>query len=185
MDSQTAYDVWAPDSSIWSAWVKPVLFAHLPRPRVELPPLAPPNVRWIPAVTHRPAIVVDLPGVESVAMGLALAERGYRPVPLFNACPATPSTDAETGLLLAVVDVEAVLTALVDGCDRLRQLRLPEDAPPAFLLDAHRQRSAQPLDEGMFDNRSVVFATDFPSANSLIAQRIQQVILIRQNKQGL
>lgn len=184
MESQTAYGIWAPRTSIWSAWAKPVLFAHLPT-KGSLPSLAPANTSWVSSVSRRSAIVVDLPGVESVAMGLALAELGYRPVPLFNACPPTPAADPETGSPLAVVDVDSILTALVEGCDRLRQIRLLDDAPPAFLIDALRQQPAQPVGEGLFDNRSVVFVTDFPSANFLIAQGIQQVILVRQQVQEL
>jgi hypothetical protein len=183
MNCQTAYDLWAPQQSIWSAWAKPVLFAHLPRARVELPPLSVPNVRWVPSPAARRAIVVDLPGAEAVVMGLALAARGYRPVPLFNACP--PPSSVQLTPQVAVIDVDSILTALVDGCDRLRQLRLPDNAPPVFLLDSLRQQPTQPVSVGLFDNRSVVFVTDFPSATFLAAQGIQQVILVRQHRQGL
>ncbi|XHX78518.1 MAG: hypothetical protein RBJ76_00840 [Stenomitos frigidus ULC029] len=150
MNCQTAYDLWAPRQSVWSAWAKPVLFAHLPRARVELPPLPAPDVRWVPSPVARRAIVVDLPGAEAVAMGLALAARGYRPVPLFNACP--PPSPVQVAPQVAVIDVDSILTALVDGCDRLRQVRLPDNAPPAFLLDSLRQQPTQPVSVGLFDN---------------------------------
>ncbi len=185
MDSQTAYEIWAPHTSIWSAWAKPILFAHLPRARVPLPLSVPANTSWVSSVSQRVAIVIDLPNVESVAMGLALAELGYRPVPLFNACPPTPAVEPVTASLLAMVDVDVVLTALVEGCDRLRQVRLPDDAPPAFLIDALRQQPTRLVSEGLFDNRSVMFVTDFPSANFLLAQGIKQVILVRQQLQAL
>jgi hypothetical protein len=183
MNSQTAYDLWAPRQSLWSAWAKPVLFAHLPRARVALPPLPAPNVRWVPSPVARRAIVVDLPGVEAVAMGLALAARGYRPVPLFNACP--PPSPVHMAPPVAVIDVDSILTALVDGCNQLNRVRLPDNAPPAFLLDSLRQQPTRPVGAGLFDNRSVVFVTDFPSATFLTAQGIQQVILVRQHRQGL
>ena len=185
MNRQTAYEIWAPHTSIWSVWAKPVLFAHLPRGRVPLPSLAPADTSWMSSVSERSAIVVDLPGVESVAMGLALAELGYRPVPLFNACLPPLSTDSEAESPTAIVDVDSVLTALVEGYDRLRQVRLPDDAPPAFLIDALRQQPTRPVSEGLFDNRSVVFITDFPSANFLTTQGIQQVILVHQHVQEL
>jgi len=183
MDCQTAYDLWAPCQSVWSVWAKPVLFAHLPRASMELPPLSTPDVRWVPSSVARRAIVVDLPGAEAVAMGLALAARGYRPVPLFNACP--PPSPVHATSPVAVIDVDSILTALVEGCDRLSQMRLPDNAPPAFLLDSLRQQPTQPVSVGLFDNRSVVFVTDFPSATFLTAQGIQQVILVRQYRQGL
>ena len=189
MDSQTAYEIWAPRQSLWSVWAKPVLFAHLPRTRVELRPLPAPDVSWVPAAaTERCAIVVDLPGAASVAMGLALADLGYQPVPLFNACP--PPTRSPEGEWLgntqvAIIDVDSILTALVEGCDRLQQIPLSDNAPPAFLIDAQRQQPMQPVSEGLFDNRSVVFITDFPSANFLAAQGIQNVLLVRQSRSGL
>lgn len=183
MNCQTAYDLWAPRQSVWSVWAKPVLFAHLPRARAELAPLPAPDVRWVPSPVDRRAIVVDLPGAEAVAMGLALAARGYRPVPLFNACP--PPSPVQDAPQVAVIDVDSILTALVDGVDCLRQVRLRDNAPPAFLLDSLRQQPTQPVSVGLFDNRSVVFVTDFPSATFLTAQGIQQVILVRQHRQGL
>lgn len=183
MNCQTAYDFWAPRQSVWSAWAKPVLFAHLPRDRVALPPQPAPDVRWVPSPVARRAIVVDLPGVEAVTMGLALAARGYRPVPLFNACP--PPSPVHLAPQVAVIDVDSILTALVDGCVHLWQAYLPDNAPPAFLLDSLRQQPTQPVTMGLFDNRSVVFVTDFPSATFLVAQGIQQVILVRQHRQGL
>src|SRR6202008_1339291 len=91
-DKQELFNNWAPPYSVWSPWAKPVLFAHYPMPLPELIPLPPPDLSDIPsalgeAVQERWALVVDLPGPQSVFVGLALADMGYRPVPLFNACP--------------------------------------------------------------------------------------------------
>jgi hypothetical protein len=60
--------------------------------------------------------------------------------------------------------VLSVLAALVEGADRLARLPLPPDAPPAFLTDALRHGPGAVLRPGVFDNRSVHFATDFPSS---------------------
>jgi hypothetical protein len=110
-------------------------------------------------------------------VGTSLAGMGYRPVPLFNACP--PPVDFQSGSSLAVVDVDLILAALVQDAARLRALAVPADAPPAFLVDAHRRQLQQPLRPGLFDNRSVLFVTDFPSAAFLTAQGIKQVLLVR------
>jgi hypothetical protein len=95
MDRHAAFAVWAPAGVAWSAWVKPVLFAHLP-PTVapgyghtffpcpspeaiaEAPPSPPArrDVSWLPPAGERIALVVDAPGPEAVALGLAAAERG-------------------------------------------------------------------------------------------------------------
>jgi len=171
---------WAPTGGDWSGWVKPVLFAHLPRPLASVSSVEPPNLEWLPSAAERVALVIDLPGPASVEMGLAAAGRGYRPVPLFNACPPPVTTDpAVTAEDPSVVDVTSILAALVQGMDRLRQSNLPPNAPPAFLVDADRQTARRPLTTGAFDNRSVVFATDFPSAALLSARGIGRAILVR------
>ncbi len=180
MDKQQIFETWVPRQSVWSNWAKPVLFAHLPRALVEIPTLPPPDTSWVPPVQERWAIVVDLPNIESVSMGLALAGLGYRPVPLFNACPPPGAPNP----YMAVIDVDSILTALVQGYERLHQIDLPVNAPPAFLLDELRQapRQAYP---GQFDNRSVVFATDFPSATFLSNQQIQGALVVRRQSHGI
>jgi hypothetical protein len=60
----------------------------------------------------------------------------------------------------------------------LRTVELSTDAPPAFLLDALRHGVGQPSGLGHFDNRWVVFPTDFPSANFLSSQGITGVQVI-------
>jgi len=183
MDKQTLFDLWAPAQGVWSPWAKPVLFAHWPRPLLTRHAVPSFDLSAVAPAAERSAIVVEMPGAEAVAVGLALAERGYRPVPLFNACP--PPWVASAGPVPAIIDVDSILAALVDGAARLSQVTLPKDAPPAFLIDAHRQRPLQPGSEGWFDNRSVLFVTDFPSATFLGAQGITQVLLLREGQRHL
>jgi hypothetical protein len=175
MTRDDLFAAWAPADSPWSDWAKPVLFAHWPRPLPAVTDAPPVDVSWVPPAAERVALVVDLPGVASVHIGLALAATGYRPVPLFNACP--PPAEGDPGA--AVVPVEPILAALVHGADRLRGLAWPADAPPVFLLDADRQAARRDLAPGAFDNRSVVFPTDFPSAVRLAAHGIRRAVLIR------
>src|SRR4051812_25589194 len=95
MNKEQIYDVWAPAGGRWSPWVKPVLFACMsdpPLPR-SLPTLADETMDWVPPVEGKMAFVVDLPYEAGVIMGLKLAQRGYRPVPLYNAFPKP--TEAE------------------------------------------------------------------------------------------
>jgi hypothetical protein len=176
MIREELFDAWAPTGVPWSDWAKPVLFAHWPRPLPAVPEPAPAELGWVPSPTGRVALVIDLPGVTSVYLGLALAATGYRPVPLFNAWP--PPTDGEPGT--AVVPVEPILAALVQGAERLRAALSPADAPPAFLLDADRQTPRRDLLPGAFDNRSVVFPTDFPSAVRLAAHGVTGAVLVRE-----
>jgi hypothetical protein len=167
------FEVWAPSDACWSAWAKPVLFATMPDGELQSAEPAPSfEFDWASGTTApNTAWVVDLPGKDSVAFGLALAARGIRPVPLFNALPG-----GETGL----VDVDGIQDALIAGVGALRAAGLALDAPPAFLLDALRRARPSRLPvHRFFDNRSLSFSTDFPSASALQAAGIQRVVLIR------
>jgi hypothetical protein len=61
-------------------------------------------------------------------------------------------------------------------------LSIAPDAPPAFLLDYNRRGVGENLFPGRYDNRSVSFATDFPSALFLKTHGISRVILVQRQK---
>ena len=180
MNSEQAYEVWAPERSPWSPWVKPILFASQPiwddTGAGALDGFQEPA--WSSAFDPSTAIVVDLPGVEGVLWGVALARKGWRPVPLYNALPgatADPGSSAS-----ALVDVSSIVRAMRRATAILGPLALAEDRPPAFLLDAQRRygtgAAAQP---GRFDNRSISLPTDFPSGMFLRSRGIARVVLIQ------
>jgi len=177
MDPRSLYEIWAPPDGLWSPWAKPVLFAHIHlagnQPAVGIPEIQYPSD---PPKSDGIAIVVDLPALDSIGLGLELARLGYRPVPLFNACPS-PAGFFEVAAL-EVVPVTSLLSALIQGADRLKSAGLAKDAPPAFLLDANRLGGEKPVGPSWFDNRWVLFATDLPSANFLSHQRIITVQVI-------
>jgi hypothetical protein len=209
MDKHVVFEAWAPRDSAWSAWAKPVLFAHMQfndlTQRLIDAPLA--DVSWAPGADKGTAIILDLPGPNGVWAGLGLAGLGYRPVPLYNACPgpsapqwpaafspaaadpfnapvntpAPPSAYAQTASRAALVDVGPILTALFLSTPRLKESSLPADAPPAFLLDANRRVGSAYPRPGQFDNRSVSFPTDFPSANLLLSRGINRALLVQQS----
>jgi len=133
----------------------------------------------MPSAEEKTVLVLDLPGTEGVAAGLALATRGYRPVPLYNAVPLpilVPGSELGPGV--ALVDVRPILAALLRGTPLLREQSIRPEAPPAFLLDA-RRRGDGGIFPGVFDNRSVSFTTDFPSANFLLARGLHRVVLVQ------
>ncbi|MDB6110025.1 MAG: hypothetical protein JWR69_1775, partial [Pedosphaera sp.] len=78
---------------------------------------------------------------------------------------------------ISIVDVEPIMCSLWHGTEVLSQLPLPADAPPVFLLDATRRIGRAKPSPGSFDNRSVSFTTDFPSALFLKTHGISRVIL--------
>ena len=179
MTREQVYSTWAPPAADWSEWVKPVLFAHLQRGMPSTQDLPPePEASWAPPADGRSAIVVDLPGSAGVWMGLALAALGYRPVPLYNAAPGPGEILSDTSI--AAVDVWPIIAALLAATSKLRELPLAPDAPPAFLLDANRRTGRGVVLPGQFDNRSITFPTDFPSANFLLNRGIASAVLLQE-----
>lgn len=179
MTNEEIYEAWAPPNATWSRWVKPALFAHINAGSIFLPRETPLNssgdLSWVPPSTGSNAIIVDLPGADSVLFGLSLAEHGYRPVPLFNSIPG-PSMNLGSG---AVVEMNQVISLLIQGADQLARTPLLANAPPAFLLDSRRRGLSVSLMPQMFDNRSISLPTDFPSSNFLLSAGIQRVLVIQ------
>jgi hypothetical protein len=187
MNKEEIFQAWAPDTSLWWTWAKPVLFAHLGAvvDSSEIP-AASEDVNWCPPTENKVVLVADLPGADGVWLGIVLAERGYRPVPLYNALPlpgGQPILDPLTRHAVAAVNVLPIISALRQAAGGLAGCQIPSDAPPAFLLDANRQGDGRSLLPGEFDNRSVCFTTDFPSANFLLAHGFQRALLVQ--KTGL
>lgn len=188
MKRKAVYRSWAPSEGSWTSWVKPVLFSALDEESLvqedQLPSapvwfeqhlLAPLAEGAVSADEHPyrashavrdVALVIDLPGASGTEVGLHAAERGYRPIPLYNAVHSK----------VAVVDVSEILHALVHGAERVA--RVPVNAPPAFLLDANRMGGDRVLRPGLFDNRSVCRIADFPSAETLMDAGIARAVLV-------
>jgi hypothetical protein len=191
MTRDEIFECWAPFAGPWSKWVKPVLFAALNPygtvPQTERPAL---NLDWIRELNSRSALVIDVPGADGVEIGVRLAECNYQPVPQYNSAPGpggnlnAPLSGIVPGALsplpptpITMVDVVPIMQALREHATKLKSLQLSPDCTPAFLLDANRRTGVGAASEGRFDNRSISFPTDFPSANFLIANGVQTVVL--------
>jgi hypothetical protein len=143
-------------------------------------------------------MVIDLEGPRGVFLGIRMARKGYRPVPLYNACPReglSPSPDESVRLGVGidsgdsspmryppVVDVSSIVSAIAGGTDQLRDLEVPGFAPPAFLLDRRRGGIGKKVSLGMFDNRSVIFPSDFPSAPFLKERGIRTMVVVSETR---
>jgi hypothetical protein len=173
IDGEACYAIWAPASSVWTAWAKPVLFARGPLPANFAPVVGTLEAAGLPGSFAQAAIVVDLPGAEAVTIGLALAERGFRPVPLFN------GTSGPT----PVLDVEPLRDALGAGAAVLPAMPLTPEAAPAFLLDSRRYDPRFSPREGAYDNRWIVLPQDFPSAIFLLSHGVREVTIVQ--REGL
>jgi hypothetical protein len=180
MERQALFDIWAPPGAPWSLWAKSVLFVQMPEPGAAAPPMADTapwqdcETAWVPAGDGHTFLVIDLPAEESVYTALAVARRGYRPVPLYNACTA----DRE------LVDQKRIQRALRHGAADLQAQRLAADAPPAFLLDSLRSyyRGGLP---GDFDNHWRVYPEDFPSVELLRSRGLTRMVLVQSGRPGV
>jgi hypothetical protein len=167
------FNAWANPVGNWAGWVKPVLFAHLLDAYSEgeaetlKSMLQKTDVSWAPKKDENIAIVVDLPGSRSLLLGLALALKGYQPVPLYNGAPDSRG----------IVDMQAIMSLLVTGHQLLEGIEPPINAPPVFLLDSHRMMGVSQA--GKYDNRWIVLPQDFPSGNMLLKYNIKTVILVQ------
>jgi hypothetical protein len=169
ISSEDAFGAWVTEGALWSQWAKPIAFVQgggllAPEPIVES------NLPVVPGpLDFSSAIVVDLPGAEAVYAGLALADRGFRPVPLFNGTSG-PS---------AVIDVAPIMEALWAGMERLSGRGLALDAPPAFLLDSRRTGGMRDPVPGAYDNRWIALPQDFPSGALLASRGIRGATLVQ------
>jgi hypothetical protein len=184
------YSLWAPTESAWSPWVLPVPFAQLACPESPATTAVPSfNLDWLPSgIPTDLAIVVDLPGGDAIYYGLALLERGYRPVPVIDGSPGpdrsfilpadSSSPAAENHKSACMVDMRGLLFALCQGAEQLRNARLAPSAPPAFLLDSKRMSGVSYNIDSAFDNRWLAFPQDFPSGRFLRNHGIRKVALV-------
>ncbi len=178
MNPSELYKLWAPEDAIWSRWAKPVLFADktfIGGEPTQTTQWQSSNNAWVPTSESGTAVVLDLPGPDAAWYALALSQRGYRPVPLYNGVVGPGPS--------ALVNVCGIVDALHAVGESLMSLQLRPDAPPIFLLDENRFAGGIIASPGRFDNRWWVFPQDFPSANFLLSQGIRSVIL-GQNRTG-
>ena len=172
-DSEACFAAWAPDGSRWSAWAKPVAFllpqwdAGYPSNPATLP--MPVTVPTAITFNTNDAVIVDLPGAESVHVGVALVRHGFRPVPLFNGTSGPKAT----------IDVLPITRALFGGAHDIERRQLSPNAPPAFLLDSRRNEPEAAPMPGVYDNRWVVLPQDFPSGALLASRGIRFATVLR------
>lgn len=172
MTNKECYRIWAPCGKKWSDWVRPVPFiaAQANVKGYHLGELSIPMIDFIDESFHQAVIIVDLPGDESVEMGLALAKIGYRPVPVYNGT-------IEQENARATVDNQTVGAALLWGAEVLKEIEIAEDALPAFLIDKNRLHRFK-VDAGVFDNSWDVYPQDLPSADYFLQNGIHKIVVI-------
>lgn len=172
MTGKEIYKVWAPIGMRWVDWVRPVSFIgineHTERPSLGNHTL--PVLDFVDETCKDAALVVDLPGVESVKAGIVLARLGYRPIPLYNGT-------IQQKRARATVDNQVIQGELIWGAQELSKLEIKEDALPAFLLDSNRMHRLK-LEISLFDNSWDLYHQDVPSAEYMLKHGVRKIVVI-------
>ncbi len=169
---KTVYKIWAPTGKKWVDWVRPVPFVEMEayEKGYHIPAVTIPKISYVDETWRDAAIIVDMPGAESVWEGLGLAQIGFRPIPIYN------GTVEQEGSR-ATVDNESASFALFQGAEELVKMELADDAPPAFLTDSNRMERYK-MDISVFDNSWDVYHQDLPSAEYFLANGIRRVVIV-------
>jgi len=171
MTGREIYEVYAKEDSIWSAWVRPVPFVAIDtykrEPEIFFKEI---NQIAIKEYDEKAAIFVDLPGDESVEMGISLAKMGYIPIPIYNGVDEQEDS-------VPVVNTNLVESALINGASILRNIKLEASANPAFLMDSNRLNRYRKY-ESIFDNSWDVYGQDVPSGEFFTNHNINKIIVI-------
>lgn len=172
MTGKELFRIWSPVGKKWTDWVRPVPFVMMSEHSkiYNITDFTIQTVEYIDATCKNTAVIVDLPGAESVKEGIALARLGFRPVPIFN------GTVEQQGAR-ATVDNQSVGVALMHGAAELDKFEIEDTALPAFLLDSNRLHRFK-MDVTVFDNSWDVYPQDLPSAEYMVASGISKVLVV-------
>lgn len=184
MTQEEIYTAWANPKSAWSQWVAPVLFTQSDCGPASASPLFVPSVPWSAGIDQNTAVILDLPGVESIKVAVALTRFGFVPVPVFNASPL-PDYSVELSIAGGTttpvsIDMRRIVEAICWATPTIQAFSPSTSSPPAFMLDCDRLRPGIPVEVGVFDNRWIVFPQDFPSADYLRSRGIARVLLVQE-----
>ena len=166
------FKIWAPSGVKWVDWVRPVPFVEINYgiETYEIINFINYEIDYLKKIDTHTAIIVDMPGCESIAVGIAIAKLGFRPIPIYN------GTDEQKGAM-ATVDNNAIKVGLIKGAKELQKIKLSYEAPPTFLLDSNRMNRFK-MDISIFDNSWDIYAQDIPTAEYFLKNGINKIIVI-------
>lgn len=175
MIGKDVYKVWAPYGEKWVNWVRPVPFNFMTE---ELNNKGYINIRtydldYVKNIDNKTAIIVDLSGVESINEGLSLALKGFRPIPVYNGVLESKGS-------FATSDNSSIIVGLLKGANKLKEIDIPKDARPTFLIDKNRMCRYK-MDESVFDNSWDLYYQDIPSAEYFLENGIDKIV-VRSNR---
>ncbi len=171
MTGKDIYKIWAPSGVRWTDWVRPVPFVFIKdlSKTNSAYNFTIPSINYLNKLPVNTAVIVDLPGYNGISEGLALAQIGFRPIPIYN------GTMEQEGAM-ALVDSHVVERALIWGASELAKIKILPDALPAFLLDSNRTHRFK-MNEAIFDNSWDLYDQDMPSAEYFLTHGIHNIIV--------
>ena len=171
MKGKEIYKIYAPYNTKWTQWVRPVPFVAIDTyNRQPVGNWLDRKVMFIEKYEEDTAIFVDLPGKESIELGIELAKIGYRPIPLFNGTDEQENSQATT-------DTYLIESCLINGSKKLEKINLHKEANPAFLLDSFRTNRYR-AKESIFDNSWDLYKHDIPSVEYFKQNGIRKIIVV-------
>ena len=171
MRGKEIYKIYAPNGAKWTDWVRPVPFVAIDTyNRKPIADWMERKAMFLKNYQQDTAIFVDLPGKESIELSIDLAYKGYRPIPIFNGTDEQPGSQATTNTYL-------IESCLINGSEKLKNIKLDNNANPAFLLDSYRTNRYR-AKESTFDNSWDLYKQDIPSAEYFKQNGITKIIIV-------
>ena len=171
MRGKEIYKIYAPNGAKWIDWVRPVPFVAIDTyNRKPIANFLDREAMFLKKYQQDTAIFIDLPGKESIELGIGLAHMGYRPIPVFNGTDEQQGSQATTNTYL-------IESCLINGSQKLKNIKLKNDANPVFLLDSHRTNRYR-AKESIFDNSWDLYKQDIPSAEYFKQNGITKIIVV-------
>lgn len=171
MIGKEIYKIYAPAGAKWTEWVRPVPFVAIDMyNRKPISNWVDRKVMFLEQYEKNSAIFIDLPGKESIELGISLARIGYRPIPLFN------GTDEQIASQ-AIIDTYLIESCLINGSEKLKKISIENNANPVFLLDSSRTNRYR-AKESIFDNSWDLYKQDIPSVKYFKENNISKIIVI-------
>ena len=160
----------------WSDWVRPVPFVGIDTYSRSLASnWLNRKVIFLEQYEKDTAIFIDLPGKESIELGMSLADIGYRPIPLFNGTDGQQNSQS-------ILDTKLIESCLINGAEKLKNIHLKKEANPVFLLDSYRTNRYR-AKESIFDNSWDLYKQDIPSVEYFKQSGITKIIVVGKNIQ--
>lgn len=172
MKGKEVYKIWAPSNNKWTSWVRPVPFVAIDYnfKIYQSDNFQISKIEDVKDLGKNSAIIIDLPGIESIEVGIEFAKLNFIPIPVYN------GTMEQEGVL-STTDNKEIIYGLIKYARILKDIKVDDNAKPAFLLDSNRMNRYK-FDSSVFDNSWDIYAQDLPSAEFLIKNDIEKVLII-------